>query len=437
MQSYTEADWLAHQIPITGRFFALALQCLRSAVVISCWLVAISAPVVAAPVPLTLSDAIRFTLEEHPELRAFSHRQAAFDAEVQQAGVAQRARVGLLVEDAVGTGEYDSFNRSQSTLSIDWILEQDAIDSRVKAAQAAATQVDFKQEIKALDLAAHTAKLFLEALVQQKRLELAKLAENQSQQALSAIAKRVEAGKGSETERLQTEAELARRELQVEDLQHELKSGRYQLVASWAGNEQDYLPVGDLYRIPVVDSFKQELRKLQQHPAVQAFANQQRIAESKMELARIEAKPKWELSAGVRRYEATDDYGLVAGVSIPWGTDNRSTGKVRALRARQAEYQAEAQALSRKLNTQLYVLLTEINHSRHVIETLTGRVIPLLEKALSQSSQAYEIGQLGYVQWTAVRQDLLASRAELLDAYLAIHLQHIEIQRLTGASLVQ
>lgn len=425
------------KIPIPGRFLMIAAGFLRYGLATCAVFMASASPAQEVPIPLQLSEAIALTMAEHPELRTFVHRQAVLDAQIQQAGVVTRPQIGFLVEDALGTGEYDNLNRAQSTLSIDWVLEQETIDSRVKAAQASATQVDFRREIKALDLAAQTARLFLEALVIQKRFELAKIAEKQSREALAAITQRIEAGKGTETERLQTQAELARRELQVEDIQHELKATRYELVTPWGANEQDYAPTGNLYKIPVVASFNKELQKLQRHPAVQAFANQQRIAESEMELARIEAKPKWEISAGIRRFETTDDYGLVAGISIPWGTDNRSVGKVRALRARQAESQSESQALSRRLNIQLYVLLQEINHSRHIIETLSNRVIPLLEKALVESSQAYEIGQLGYVQWTAVRQDLLASRNELLDAYLAIHLQHIEIQRLTGASLAQ
>ena len=268
---------LTHKIPIDSRFFARVTRYLRYTVGMGAVLVAVSSTAQDAPAPLELAEAIRLTLAEHPDLQVFAHRQAVLDARIQQARVAQRPTISLRTEDAVGTGEYDSFSRAESTLSIDWVLEQDAIDHRVKAAQATATQVDFKQEIKALDLAAHTAKLFLQTLALQKRLELAKLAEEQSRDALAATTKRINVGQGSETERLQTEVELARRALHIEDLQHELTTSRYQLVASWGGHEQAYLPMGDLYIIPVVASFQQELQSLQQHPAVQAFANQQRL----------------------------------------------------------------------------------------------------------------------------------------------------------------
>ena len=51
-------------------------------------------------------------------------------------------------------------------------------------------------EIKALDISAYTAKLFIESLILEQRLQLAELAEQQADSALSAISRRVEAGKG-------------------------------------------------------------------------------------------------------------------------------------------------------------------------------------------------------------------------------------------------
>jgi cobalt-zinc-cadmium efflux system outer membrane protein len=365
----------------------------------------------------------------------FIHQRHALNARVKQAKILPRPTIGFTIEDAMGTGTHSNFGVAQSTLSIAWVLEQRAIDSRVNVAKNAATQVDFERDIKALDISAHTAKLFIEALILEQRLQLTKLAEQQADGALSAITLRVKAGKSLSIEQLQSEAELVRRSLEVEDLEHELEASRYQLVAQWGGEANQYVPQGDLLNVPVIENLPTQLAKLKAHPALLAFANKQRVAQSQIELARIEAKPKWQVTAGIRRYETTDDFGLVAGISIPFGNDARSLGEVQVIQAKQAEYQSQADVLARKLNTQLFVLLQNMKHSKHVIDTLTGRVIPLLEKASEEASKAYEIGRLGYLEWTSIRQELLSTQAQLLDAYQAIHLQHIEIQRLTGASL--
>ena len=387
------------------------------------------------PKTLVLREAISLALSKHPEMAVFTHQRNALNAKVQQASKLPRPTIGFTLEDALGSGAHSNFGAAQSTLNIAWVLEQRAIDSRVNAAKSALTQVDFDTEIKALDISAHTAKLFIEALIFEQRLQLAKLAEQQADSALTAIRGRVEAGKSLSIEQFQSEAELVRRGLEVEDLEHELEASRYQLVAQWGGEAKQYMLSGDLLSVPVIENLPSQLAKLKEHPALLAFANQQRIAQSEIELARIEARPKWQVTAGIRRFETTDDFGLVAGISIPFGNDQRSLGEVQVIQAKQAEYQSQAEVLARTLNTQLFVLLQNMKHSKHVIDTLTDQVVPLLDKASAEASKAYNIGRIGYLEWTSIRQELLSTQAQLLDAYQAIHLQHIEIQRLTGVAL--
>jgi cobalt-zinc-cadmium efflux system outer membrane protein len=82
-------------------------------------------------------------------------------------------------------------------------------------------------------------------------------------------------------------------------------------------------------------------------------------------------------------------------------------------------------------------MLQEMRHSRHVIDTTQQRIVPLLENALSEAASAFDIGKLNYSQWYIVQQELLTAKSRLLDAYESLHLQHIEIQRLTGSSISQ
>ena len=163
----------------------------------------------------------------------------------------------------------------------------------------------------------------------------------------------------------------------------------------------------------------------------------QRNAQSQIEKARIEAHPQWQFSAGLRRYEATDDFGFVAEVSIPWGSKDYNAGTVAALQAEQAVLDSQQTALLQQLDAQLYVLLQEMKHSYHVIQTVDDHIVPTLESALQEAREAFEKGQLSYSQWSELRRELLGAQSQLLDAYLSLHLQHIEIQRLTGTSLSQ
>lgn len=385
--------------------------------------------------PLSLDQAVQLTLAQHPQLGAFAHRREAYRGLAQQVGVAERPSIGLVIEDFAGNGDNNGFEGAQSTLSISWVMQEARIDQRIQAAQVSATQVDVQQQIKALDLSARTARLFIQALVDEQRLTLARQAQQQAASTVDALKERVDAGKNPEFERLQAEVEMAQRELETEDLEHVLASTRYQLGAQWGGERNDYRLAGELLALPALGSVEQHFDQLKQNPTLTLLATRQRIAESEIELARIEARPQWQFSAGVRRFEASDDFGLVAGVSVPLGKDRSSTGKIRSLQARQAEFASESEALQRELDTQLYVLLQEIKHSHHVIETLQSRIIPALGTAHAQATQAYDAGKLDYQQWVILLNKKLEAQQDLLSAFEAIHLQHIELQRLTGTTL--
>lgn len=386
---------------------------------------------------VTMENAVSMTLENHPELKALLAKEGIWQGNIAQAAIGKRPQIGLMIEDAMGTGDHSALKSMQSTLTYSWFLQQDQINSRVNTAKSQASAVKIEQKIKALDLSAIVAKQFVEILVKQERLKLSKMAVTQAKEVLDAIAKRVKAGKSSNVEMQLAQAELIRRNLAVEDLHHELKASHYQLSSYWGKPTAELKLAGDLLIKPAIPSVESQLAKLKQIPQIQQFMTEQRIAQSQIELARIEAKPQWEFTAGLRRYEASDDFGLVAGVSIPWGSENSNAGTIASLGAKKDVLASQQEALVQKLDAQLYVLLQEMAHSHHVIETVQLEIIPVLEAALAEAGQAFDIGKLSYNQWSDIRRELLSAQNQLLDAYQSLHLQHIEIQRLTGVSLTQ
>lgn len=389
------------------------------------------------PQAISLREAIVMTLDYHPNLQALVSQERVWQGRIQQASVGERPQVSLMFEDAMGPGERSSTKNMQSTLTYSWLLQQEQIDSRVNVTKSEAAKLALEKQIKALDLSALVAKHYIDVLVKQERLKLNQMAATQAKDVVDAIAKRVKAGKNSSVEVQLAEAELIRRELAVEDVEHELKASQYQLAMLWGKPTQDYRLNGNLLNVPTVPAVESQLALLKQNPRIKQFTTSERIAQSQMELARIEAKPQWEFTAGIRRYEATDDFGLVAGVSIPWGDSNRNAGAIAALKAKQDVLASEQNALMQSLDTQLYVLLQEMAHSQHVIQTVQKEIVPTLEVALFEATNAFDKGQLSYNQFSSVRRELLSAQTQLLEAFESLHLQHIEIQRLTGTSISQ
>jgi len=395
-------------------------------------------------------SAIAKTISMHPELKSFAIQAQVYAGYAQQAGVQSRPQIGFAIEDALGTGEHSGFKSAQSTLSISWLLDGELVKRKMATAKQYGSTIALEREIKTLDLAAQTARYFIQVLVNKERLMLAKFSLKQAKNSFKAIDKRVNAGKSSLVDKLKAQAEVAKRELDVEDLTHEVDASKYQLFAQWGeqvqavnlnDQHQKSKVIGSLLSLPNLplangSNFNSLVNKLKQSPSVSLFATKKRIAQSEIELSRIETKPLWQFSTGLRRYETTDDFGLVAGVSIPFGDTNQNEGKISALLATQNQLEIESLALVHKLNTQLYVLIEQMKHSQHVIHAVTEKVIPLLEQAFNEAEKAYKIGMYSYTEWMSTQQELINAQADLIGAYQNAHLNNIEIERLTGTSLV-
>lgn len=418
----------ANKKPIASRFFVAFLM--FNSVLPAC-------AQASQEAAITMGDAVSMTLEHHPDLKALVLQKRVWDGRIEQSAIGQRPQVSVMVEDALGTKEHNGFDSMQSTLTFSWLLQQEQVEGRIAHTKNAATVVAIERSIKALDLAAFTAKQFIEILVKKERLKLNTSAIKQAQEVVQLTTSRAEVGKGSMVEVKLAQTELVRRQLVEEDLKHELIADHYRLSSLWAKPTQSLNLSGNLLSVPTIPSVASQLKLLKQNPLLQQYANEQRIAQSQIELARIEAKPQWQFTTGVRRYERSADFGLVAGISIPWGDDNRNAGTISALQAQKAVLAREQHAMMLKLDAQLFVLLQEMAHSHHVIETIETKIMPNLEVALSEASNAYDKGQLNYSQWSEVRRELLSAQSQLIDGYQSMHLQHIEIQRLTGQSISQ
>jgi len=381
-----------------------------------------------------LNEAISYTLLQHPGLKSFTHMQKASEGMIEQASISSPVTFTAEVEDAFGTGGYSGVSAMQTTLSISWLLEGDKISSRVNVANEKASMAAFKRKIKALNLAAETAKVFITLLSQKEQLKLAKLARNQTKQVLAEIKVRVIAGKLNVIDELRAKAELSKKELTVEDLLHEIQASKAQLAAQWQG-DADFVIDGDLLTIPTMTQIETAYAKLKSNPLLNVFTSQQQIAEAEIALAKVNQTPAWSINTGIKRNEFLDDYAVVAGISIPFGDEKRNRGQIVALRAKQNQSKAESDALYKRISTQLLLLTHKLKHNRHVIDELSANIIPALELASIKAGAAYQIGRYSYTDWYGVQQELVASQTELIEAYTNIHLFTIELERLTGSSM--
>ena len=386
--------------------------------------------------PISLPDALARTMARSPELFAFGYQIQAAEGLLLQAHLKPYPELSMELEDAFGTDTFNSTDRMDLTVTLGWVLERGVRERRVDAANAAISMTRMDAEIMRLDVAAETARRFVECMAYQARLLTAMEGVSFATEVIEAVEGRITAGRALDAELFRGRAELARAELVQEHYEHELMSAYYRLSSQWGETRPSFGSVtGDLSVLPGLEPVETLVARADQNPDLLRYMSEQRLHDAELELAEAKARPSWTVYGGVRRIELTDDFALVGGVSIPVTMRNKNEGRIAAARANRARTDAEADAARVRIKTMLFVLWQELRHFTQTAERLEADVIPNLENALAGTRRAYDLGRYSYFEWSTVLADLLVANNELLEANIGAHQVVIEIERLTGVGI--
>lgn len=386
---------------------------------------------------INLKDAVKRTLERNPNLVAFGYQIDAQQGRLMQSQLRPNPELGILVENVLGSGDFNKADGAEATLRLSWLLERGKRDQRVAVATAGVSLIESEAEIRRLDEAAETARLFLDILANQERLVRTQNAVSLAKKTVEAIGERVRAGRTPEADLARAEAQLARILLRQEDFDHELKTAKHRLAAQWGDSELDFVSAkGNISQLPELVSFAELLNRVDENPDFVRFAREQRLRKSELAMAESEAKPSWQLNTGIRRFQESGDQALIFGVTIPLARHNRNQGGVAEAQAKLAMASADQTAARIRMETQLFALYQELVHSMHRVTVLRDEVLPKVEQALVETQRAYTNGRYGYFEFQTVQQEVLDAQSAIIETSINAHKRLIEIERLTGTSLL-
>jgi cobalt-zinc-cadmium efflux system outer membrane protein len=385
---------------------------------------------------LTLSEALTRSAKLNPELAVLDFEVDAQEGRVRQAGAHPAPEVGVLVENAFGSGARSGFDAAETTLSIGYAIERGARERRLDVANAGSLVLGADIQIRRLDVAAETARRYLDVLSTQSHVEQTRIASELGGQSLQAVHARVRAAKVPPAEEARAQAQLARLKLDEEHAEHELLTARQRLAAMWGSLEPDFEVVnGNLLVLPALESFEKLRPRLQGNPLFARFVNEKRLRESEVRMAEMRRRPPWHVTAGVRRFEDLGDHAFILGVTVPLSSPSTSSGARAEARANSDAVGAKESATRIQLDVELFALYQELRHAYAEVETLRTEVLPKMEEAARQSRYAYERGRYSYVEWAGAQREFLDAQRTLHEAAADAHRLRIEIERLTGTAL--
>jgi len=387
---------------------------------------------------IDLIEAITRTIEHNPKLRGYDFQLAAQQAREHQAGLSASPQLTVNIEDVAGNGVYDGVDNAQLTLGVAWLVEGQTRKSVVEVARASTASLTTKRDINRLDLAANTAQLYLEALAMQARLSVIEESLSTAKNTLKAVRKRVQAGRSAQAELSRAQAEVLHRELDREDIEHELSSSYYLLAAQWGEVKPSFSYLkGDVYALPSPLTYTDLRDRLVNNPTMIDLFAERNIRKARLQQALSESNPAWQFNLGVRHHENTGDQSLLAGVSIPFGERSRNQSGIKAAKHEMSVLDAKESELRIQFESSLYVQYQEYLHSLHRIEIHREKIIPLLSRALKETERAYRAGRYSYLELLNAQSELLSAKTKLLEASVDARINVIELERLTGIRVEQ
>jgi len=388
--------------------------------------------------PLTLDDAIARVAQYHPDLRLAQAQRPVWEARRDAAGLSPPLTVGVELENALGTGDARGLDAAEVTVTLAGVLERGGkLDARRAVAQANLDSLAPQRETARLDLMAEVARRYLAVTDARQQLSIAETDIEQRQRAVAAARLRLQAGATPESVLMTAQAMLAQAELDRDRARQMDQSARAALSALWRQRDPGFdVVTGDPMQLPALQDFAVLADELQRTPELAVLAGERRVREAQVQLARTQARPDVSWQVGVRNSRDTRDTSLVAGFSLPLGSVRRADPEIRAAEAELALNRVERDARA----LQLYATLAEA-HGRYLTSRLEvtrmGRdVLPQLKRAENAAEKAWRAGAISYMEWAQLQAMRIEARQRQLEAAIAAQSALIEIQRLTGQSMV-
>ncbi|UTA54397.1 TolC family protein [Lysobacter soli] len=388
---------------------------------------------------LTLDDAFARVAASHPDLRLPALRGDLLAAELDEALQRPALRAGVELEDAPGTGDYSGVDGAELTLSLASVLERGGKrDARRALAQGRIDALAPEREAARLDLLAETARRYLDVVGAKHRRDLADADIAQRTRTVAAARHRFQAGASPESVLLTAQAALARAQLEQRRAAQTMDAARQHLAALWGEREPRFETSDtDPLALPAIANFDALAATLERTPELARFANERRIGEARLQLARSQAKADIDWQLGVRAFNDTDDVALVASASLPLSGARRAQPQIRAAEAGLAMLEVERESRGISLYSTLVDAHGRYRVAQLEVLRLRDDVLPVLARAEAAAERAYRAGAISYLEWAQLQSERTALARQQLDTALDAHRALIEIQRLTGDALVQ
>lgn len=387
--------------------------------------------------PLILREAAQMALAKNPALVASGYDLRVAEARQIQAGLRPNPVVGIDVQDALGSGEYRSWQSAQTTLLVSQLFELGGKrEARLGVAGAARERLSSDVEMARVEVMASVADRFIRVVEMQEMVVVNRDATRLAKESLEAARRRVEAAKASPLEQKRAQILLSRAELNEARAEQELLTARYHLTTLWGGGSATFSEAkADFFSRPPVPEFGELAFRIAHSPEVARWATEKSLRDAEVKLADARRRPDVTVGGGLRHYAGPDDVGLVFGFSIPLPFRDSQKGARAEARALRDRADVEQLATEQRLRAALFGMAQELRQAGSELSALEQRILPEAEAMLALAQEGMDLARFSQIELLDAQRTLLELRRERVLAAATYHRFIVEIEKLLGEPL--
>ncbi len=386
---------------------------------------------------LTLSEALSLALVRNPELAAFSWRVRESEARALQAELLPNPRLEGEIEDFGGSGDFDDFEESESTIALSQLVEFGGKRARrLRVAELGSTLAAWDFESKRLMVLTQTTQAFVDVLASQERLALSQRSLDLAEQVLRSASERVLAGKSSPLEETRARIIVSKSRIAVERARRGLNGARVRLVSSWGSDTPRFDAVeGQLESIEPAPAFENMVMWVSENPDVARWVAEISDRQARIDLAKARAVPDVTVRGGVKLLGGDDDTAFVVGLSFPLPFFDRNQGGIQEAQFSEAKAREEQRAAELRVRTRLFSAFEALQSSHFAATSLQTDVVPAATQVFTSVREAFSEGKLSYLDVLDAERTLFDVRDEYIQALASYHEARAAVEGLLGRSL--
>ena len=387
--------------------------------------------------PITLKNAVALALVNNPQLEAFSFEQRAREARALQSDLMPNPQLEILVEDAAGSGNFNGFNQSQTTIQLSQLVELGGKRAaRLRANTLSKKLADWDYETKRMQVLTQVAKAYADVLKAQQQVSLAEDLVHLGEQFLKAVGERVKAGKIALLEQTKSEISLSSMQIELKKAKRELKVARSNLSVTWGSPQPQYeSALGDLFEISMIPTLESLMERLINNPDLARWTTETDQRQAILDSELSKRIPDVTLQGGFRHVEATDDNALVFGISIPLQLFDQNQGAIEEARHKLGKVQAEKRAMEVTIKKNLLETYNTLVFFHSQVISIKAQILPGAQKAFDGVNEGYRLGKFGYLDVLDSQKTFFQAKRQYLDSLANYHIAVADVERLIGESL--